>query len=540
MSFCTQCGTKSEDTSAFCTNCGARLNAHLATSKNVPSSRNAQPESPPQNRRTSGTAARPKGRTVLLWVCGAIVAFLAEGAVGAFYVGRSLKERISAKLRSSDSEPRITKDSARQVPGSEDSANDESGPQPGKIENQDEQMGKGLDAIGGLFDKFGFGDKPADPFENLPTLTPGEAGKLSCPIGSGERPYSNTKLAAGDNRIPFRENLVLTAAWWRKFGDAESSSAISSIQPNFVEVSNSGTYFKSDDDRVGAPDAAHRDVCWQDLEDAHGYITEYRRSYPLIAPGTTSSFLSSSAFRELKTQGKTTLRYLLYYGNSDDGFRLHWQEAVLTRVEPEDVAYPVIVNNDPKTVPAIHAKGTMLSVDSKARESREPLDQPLPTEIMVLDDPDNPIMLLYRMEIGSFRIQVIHISFPEEKPEKTIESGLAKNKKVVVYGIYFDYNSDQIKKESEPVLKEIAQALKDNPDWKLTVDGHTDNIGGDAYNLELSKRRAAAVKNALVSRFQVNANRLTTDGFGMRRPVDRNDTLEGRARNRRVELTRND
>jgi outer membrane protein OmpA-like peptidoglycan-associated protein len=89
--------------------------------------------------------------------------------------------------------------------------------------------------------------------------------------------------------------------------------------------------------------------------------------------------------------------------------------------------------------------------------------------------------------------------------------------------------SDKIKKESEPVLKEIAQAMKNIPDWKLTVAGHTDSIGGDAYNLDLSKRRAAAVKQALVDRFQISGDRLLTDGFGQKRPVDRNDTRGPRA-----------
>ncbi|HEX4179012.1 MAG TPA: OmpA family protein, partial [Rhizomicrobium sp.] len=71
-----------------------------------------------------------------------------------------------------------------------------------------------------------------------------------------------------------------------------------------------------------------------------------------------------------------------------------------------------------------------------------------------------------------------------------------------------------------------------------TVEGHTDNIGGDTYNLDLSKRRAAAVKNALVTRYHITADRLSTNGYGSSRPVETNDTLEGRARNRRVELTR--
>ena len=80
--------------------------------------------------------------------------------------------------------------------------------------------------------------------------------------------------------------------------------------------------------------------------------------------------------------------------------------------------------------------------------------------------------------------------------------------------------------------------LRDNPEWSLTVNGHTDNIGGDVYNLDLSKRRAAAVKQALITQYRITPERLSTDGFGASRPVDTNDTLAGRARNRRVELTR--
>jgi outer membrane protein OmpA-like peptidoglycan-associated protein len=88
------------------------------------------------------------------------------------------------------------------------------------------------------------------------------------------------------------------------------------------------------------------------------------------------------------------------------------------------------------------------------------------------------------------------------------------------------------------VLKQIVQAMTDNPDWKLTVEGHTDNIGGDSYNLDLSKRRSEAVKHTLVSQYGIASDRLLTGGFGASRPVESNDTLEGRARNRRVELVR--
>jgi outer membrane protein OmpA-like peptidoglycan-associated protein len=121
---------------------------------------------------------------------------------------------------------------------------------------------------------------------------------------------------------------------------------------------------------------------------------------------------------------------------------------------------------------------------------------------------------------------------------KRIEEDLATEGRAIVYGIYFDFASDRIKEESEPVLAEIAQVLRQNATWNLNVEGHTDNIGGDAYNLDLSRRRSAAVKQALTSRHRIGPDRLQTSGFGASSPKDRNDTMEGRARNRRVELVK--
>jgi outer membrane protein OmpA-like peptidoglycan-associated protein len=119
-----------------------------------------------------------------------------------------------------------------------------------------------------------------------------------------------------------------------------------------------------------------------------------------------------------------------------------------------------------------------------------------------------------------------------------MERRLAEEKRVDVYGIYFGFNSDRIRKESEPILREIADILDRNPDWTLSINGHTDNVGGDAYNLDLSRRRSEAVHKALVERFGIAADRLTTGGHGASAPKDTNDTPEGRARNRRVELVR--
>jgi outer membrane protein OmpA-like peptidoglycan-associated protein len=90
---------------------------------------------------------------------------------------------------------------------------------------------------------------------------------------------------------------------------------------------------------------------------------------------------------------------------------------------------------------------------------------------------------------------------------------------------------------SDRVLDQIVNLLREDTSLKLSIQGHTDNVGSKAANLDLSKRRADAVKAALVSR-GIDAGRLTTDGFGDTKPVADNAAEPGRARNRRVELVK--
>jgi outer membrane protein OmpA-like peptidoglycan-associated protein len=122
--------------------------------------------------------------------------------------------------------------------------------------------------------------------------------------------------------------------------------------------------------------------------------------------------------------------------------------------------------------------------------------------------------------------------------ESSIEQALAAHDPADIYDIYFTFNSDSIRDESEPRLAEIADVMRRHADWKLVVQGHTDSIGSDVANLRLSTRRAAGVKNALVKHYNIDPRRLTTEGYGRTRPRDTNATLKGRARNRRVELVR--
>ena len=104
-------------------------------------------------------------------------------------------------------------------------------------------------------------------------------------------------------------------------------------------------------------------------------------------------------------------------------------------------------------------------------------------------------------------------------------------------GINFDFSSATLRPESEALLKQVAAMLKAHPEWSITLEGHTDSIGGAAYNKTLSEQRAAAVVANLIAK-GVTAGRLKSVGFGMDKPVASNDNDGGRAQNRRVEIVK--
>ncbi|MBP1687558.1 MAG: porin [Deltaproteobacteria bacterium] len=107
--------------------------------------------------------------------------------------------------------------------------------------------------------------------------------------------------------------------------------------------------------------------------------------------------------------------------------------------------------------------------------------------------------------------------------------------KIVLRSVHFDFDKATIRRDAVPVLNEAAETLKAEGGIAVIVEGHTDSVGTDAYNQKLSRRRADAVRQYLV-KHGIPANRITAEGFGESRPVASNDTADGRAQNRRVEL----
>ena len=332
--------------------------------------------------------------------------------------------------------------------------------------------------------------------------------------------------------VPLKEGLTLSELW-NPTADTEYEclTQVTKVDRDGIEIS------------VGCnlpqrPTPVRRKICRADLRAARMLhtalgaveIVSAAGDLPETIVGTTEFSLSAVQFSELKKAGSSRDHYVQLGDLESLSVET---ESVLRMVGRDKMA--VIVNNQPVEVPVIRAEGDAEMWNfGKAEKGR--------VKAAILDDDRFPLLVDYRhwTDAAAKDVFTLHPSKITYPSKGDLEDQLGRKKRVVVYGIYFDFASDRIRPESEPILKEIADVLSKNADWKLRIEGHTDNVGGAQSNLELSERRSAAVRRALVERFRVADSRLTTSGFGLSVPKDTNDTSEGRAKNRRVELIRAD
>jgi outer membrane protein OmpA-like peptidoglycan-associated protein len=334
----------------------------------------------------------------------------------------------------------------------------------------------------------------------------------TCP---GVPPVDSDDRRRADDAIPLKVGLTLSYIWNQEAADPdrECLTQVTDADSTSVTVTNR---CPSDADRRIV--TWTRRVCRADLRDAYLYHPGTRTSNPPVIGGSTMFSLSSRAHQQLKDSGTTHHRYI-YLSSSwrDQTDKLDIDRDGQLRLDAS-AAMPIIVNNRSTMLPVLEASGTLGGLTVRAS---------------ILDDGRLPLVLGYTWSSG-FSVHYSKISFPGSE----LEQRLATEQRVDVYGIYFDFASDALRPESEPVLLEIAKVLLAHPEWKLSIIGHTDNIGSDLSNLDLSRRRSETVRHALVDRLGIGGDRLTTAGFGAAQPKAPNDTVEGRARNRRVELVR--
>jgi outer membrane protein OmpA-like peptidoglycan-associated protein len=209
------------------------------------------------------------------------------------------------------------------------------------------------------------------------------------------------------------------------------------------------------------------------------------------------------------------------------GVSRHYYRGTLERVGKADESFSVLLDGRRTSLPAVHARGELTFGDRKI----EP-------QVWWLDDPGNPLTLKWIVDDVSESVTRIDRPQAARGRNEVAEALSGKNCRAELSGVYFTTASAQVLDASLPALERFAGLMNAHSDWQVTIEGHTDNIGGADYNLDLSTRRAAAVREVLVHRYVVAANRLDTRGFGLTRPVETNSTDEGRAHNRRVEVSR--
>jgi hypothetical protein len=337
---------------------------------------------------------------------------------------------------------------------------------------------------------------------------------LPCPAVDPAQ-SADFRRAAAAASIPLKPGLTLVDMWTNKSlgREIEILTNVQSVDDNTLAIRAARAEANSQ--------TSSRTLCIADLMNARRYETAFGTPEPNVIAGTTMFSMSRNVFEVWKAARPSELTYFEGNGVYGDFYATRSNETgQLVRVEPEDVPYSAIVNGVPQNLPTIHVKGQL-------RDDA--------TEAYVLDDPANPITLSWEMKRTNFHVRYMKIDFPVEKK---IEHETAQNGCAAVYGIYFDFDSAKPKPESDPALKEVADALNHNPNWRVKIEGHTDNVGGEAYNQTLSTHRAEAVTNALASQYSVASDRMRSAGFGASRPKATNDTSEGRALNRRVEVCR--
>ena len=334
--------------------------------------------------------------------------------------------------------------------------------------------------------------------------------------GSADREISAQAAAV----VPLKSGLTLSTTWHRatEGDDVECLTQVQEISGNAVAATANCSM--STGNQGGS-----RRTCRADMRRAHMYYTGAGDN-PDVLRGTTMFSLSAAAFAELKSRGATRHRFVsvsdgAIIGDIDGSLR---KEGTGT--------FPTIVNDRIVELPVVRATGTLRG---------SAMGRPVETRVTaaIVDDDRFPLVLDYTLpDVGAagFSVRYSKVSFPTEGK---LEQQLAGEERIDVYGIYFDVSSDRVRTESAPILQEIADALRRNPQWQLTIDGHTDAVGSEQANMELSRRRSEAVRTALVESYGVAASRLSARGHGATVPKDTNDTPEGRARNRRVELVRN-
>ncbi len=286
-------------------------------------------------------------------------------------------------------------------------------------------------------------------------------------------------------------------------------------------------------------DVRERRVRANDLLGAPRLDPVFASGDALERPGYTAFSISSAAYVALRDEGR--MRFTMTRVDTASGRlaaltgagRRARYKGTLTRVAPGPSPFPLLVDGRRVSVPALHLRGDLADGPRS-----------LLMELWVLADSAHPLLL--KAITGADVFQMVRVDSPaiaggSARPEGgtgDLEQQLATACRVELPGIYFAFNSALIDPGSDRALGRLAAMIARHPDWTLAVEGHTDSIGTAAANQALSERRAEAVRARLAAEHGVDTRTWKAIGYGAALPRESNATIEGRARNRRVELVR--
>lgn len=341
-------------------------------------------------------------------------------------------------------------------------------------------------------------------------------------------------LAAGAVRtpIPFIRGLTIVSVLHTPEGDRENVMTVGDISP--AGVTYTWQYRERKNGSRPTDERFERFVRASDMAAAPRLNPVFQRGAGREeAPGYTALSLSRASYNRLRVE--RSIPYTVVRIDSSPSSQAFGSLAsrvpfkgTLSLVSAEPELMPMLVNARRTSVAALHLKADFVYQTQKDD-----------SDYWVLADSTHPLIL--KVVKGPRVYQTIRLDFPESTSvsAQSVERELEHECRAELPGIYFAFASAELQPASDPELANIAAVLARHPSWSFSIEGHTDSIGGAASNTALSRARAEAVRRALVDERGIAAARVQASGFGATRPRETNATLEGRARNRRVEIVRN-
>jgi hypothetical protein len=333
----------------------------------------------------------------------------------------------------------------------------------------------------------------------------------------------------GAARIPLVTGLTIVSALRFPEGDRENVVVVQDASPAGVQYT-----WHLREHRDGAADQVAeltRFVRAADLVGAPRLNTVYFSGDRAESPGYTAFSLSTAAYDQVSAGRDVPYGYTMLDGPG--GFaamsvarKIFTSRALfkgtLSRVSATPIPFPLLVNGARVMVPVLQLHGRFAL-----------RDEHVDIDFWVLADRVHPLLL--KIVTGSDVLQVVRVEVPGAL--ESIEATLKARCEAELPGVYFAFNSAVLEPQSAMAIQEAKRLIERHPEWILDIGGHTDNVGGAAANQSLSVRRAESVRAALLA-VGVAPMRLRATGFGASRPRESSATLEGRASNRRVELSR--